>query len=820
MIIQEPVQASIWHCLNNYDYKDAIFLAERLHAEIDNNETLHLLATSYYRNGEKNKTFHTLKSKSNLSSQCRYLLGLCAFELEKYAEAEAVLKENIKGTNLNELTLEYGDQASFVHLLLGKIANKTERKTSAIELWCKALEVNPFLWSGFEELCIVGHNPNPQQIFQLENLQSLLMCHGHNLNNIESAIINENLLDKQVETPQEVIGYIIKTPQQLFNKLNLMNSNSLSTLDESSPLSNPLGMSGFAPIPPTTKQKGTRFKRENSTPMSPSFGFLIDSSLDSNTPKLSSQLMLMETNAYNQSVNQSFPKRLKSQDNLIARKESILQNSKHCISVTNTKTPTMQTYQNVRRSSRLFTNSYSVKENNTSPNQNKFVTPKSPSKKTKQRLPKFNMNKNNFHEINTRNLSKTEKSETITSESKNENLQKARQGGEESQDNKTENSSQKSMLIQKQSAEGLMLLLRTVGKAFSELKQFMNREAVETFSSLPKNQLNTIWVQCQLGIAHFELSEYDEAIKYFSKVHVQHPYQMEFMDTFSTCLWHLQKEAQLSALAQDLIRTDQYSPITWCVAGNCMSLHKEHDSAIKFFQRAVQCGPNYAYAHTLLGHEYITTEELDKAMSCFRNAVRLNPRHYNAWFGMGTIYSKQERFNLAEMNFAKAHQINPTSSIILCHLGIIQHAMKNDEKALNTFDLAVKTNPKSPLCKFHRGSIYFAMNRHAEALKELEELQQIVPRESMVYYLIGKIHKKLGNTDLALMYFSWATDLDPKGANNQMKAAFDPPIGGRSDPSNDSSNSPNVYQSESPFAPQGERPSFVSLLEEDSEDSF
>ncbi|XP_044758118.1 cell division cycle protein 27 homolog [Coccinella septempunctata] len=818
MIIQEPVQASIWHCLNNYDYKDAIFLAERLHAEIDNNETLYLLATSYYRNGEKDKTFYTLKSKSNLSSQCRYLLGLCAFDLEKYAEAEAVLKDNIKGTNLNDLTAEYGDQASFVHLLLGKIANKTERKNNAIESWCKALEVNPFLWSSFEELCKLGHNPNPQKVFQLENLPNLSMCHGHNLNNIESAIINENLLDKQDETPQEVIGYIIKTPQQLFNKFNMMNSNSLTTPEESSPLSNPLGISGFAPILPTTKHKGSRFKRENSSPMSPSFGFLMDSSPESNTPKLSSHLMLMEANTYNQ----SFPKRLKSQDNLIARKESILQNSKQCISVTNTKTPTMQTYQNVRRSSRLFTNSYSVKENNTSPNQNKFVTPKSPTKKTKQRIPKFNMNKNNFHEINTRNLNKTdkkEKSETITSESKNDVSQRSKQTIEEPHENKTEQCTQKGTLIQKQSAEGLMLLLRTIGKAFSELKLFQSREAIETFSSLPNNQLNTIWVQCQLGVAHFELSEYEEAIKYFSKVHIKHPYQLEFMDIYSTSLWHLQKEAHLSALAQDLIRTEQYSPITWCAAGNCMSLHKEHDSAIKFFQRAVQCDPNYFYAHTLLGHEYITTEELDKAMSCFRNSVRLNPRHYNAWFGMGTIYSKQERFNLAEMNFAKALQINPTSSIILCHLGIIQHAMKNNEKALSTFDLAIHNDPKSPLCRFHRGSVYFAMGRHAEALKELEELQQMVPKESMVYYLIGKIHKKLGNTDLALMYFSWATDLDPKGAFNQMKAAFDPPIGGRSDPG-DSSNSPNVYQSESPFAPQGERPSFVSLLEEDSEDSF
>ena len=44
-----------------------------------------------------------------------------------------------------------------------------------------------------------------------------------------------------------------------------------------------------------------------------------------------------------------------------------------------------------------------------------------------------------------------------------------------------------------------------------------------------------------------------------------------------------------------------------------------------------QVDPNFAYAYTLLGHEYVATEELDKALACFRNAIRVDPRHYNAW---------------------------------------------------------------------------------------------------------------------------------------------------------------------------------------------
>ena len=68
------------------------------------------------------------------------------------------------------------------------------------------------------------------------------------------------------------------------------------------------------------------------------------------------------------------------------------------------------------------------------------------------------------------------------------------------------------------------------------------------------------------------------------------------------------------------------------MAGNCFSLQKEHDIAIRYFQRAVQVDPLFAYAYTLLGHEYVLVDELDKALAAFRNALRLDVRHYNAWY--------------------------------------------------------------------------------------------------------------------------------------------------------------------------------------------
>jgi hypothetical protein len=56
-----------------------------------------------------------------------------------------------------------------------------------------------------------------------------------------------------------------------------------------------------------------------------------------------------------------------------------------------------------------------LQENNKSPNRNKFVKPKSPSGKTKSRISKTNRSKTSFSELNERNRSEKEKTETITS---------------------------------------------------------------------------------------------------------------------------------------------------------------------------------------------------------------------------------------------------------------------------------------------------------------------------------------------------------------------------------------------------------------------
>lgn len=105
------------------------------------------------------------------------------------------------------------------------------------------------------------------------------------------------------------------------------------------------------------------------------------------------------------------------------------------------------------------------------------------------------------------------------------------------------------------------------------------------------------------------------------------------MDIYGTCLWHLKKKVILCSLGKELEHLYPRAPQTWCVIGNYFSILHEHDSAINAFKRAVDVsGENHVYAFTLMGHEYLSNEDMESAARAFKSAVRLHNRHYNAMY--------------------------------------------------------------------------------------------------------------------------------------------------------------------------------------------
>ncbi|KAK6139553.1 hypothetical protein DH2020_026699 [Rehmannia glutinosa] len=237
---------------------------------------------------------------------------------------------------------------------------------------------------------------------------------------------------------------------------------------------------------------------------------------------------------------------------------------------------------------------------------------------------------------------------------------------------------------------------------------------------------------------------------------------------------HLKEDMKLSYLAQELISTDRLAPQSWCAMGNCYSLQKDHETALKNFQRSVQLNSRFAYAHTLCGHEFVALEDFENGIKSYQSALRIDSRHYNAWYGLGMIYLRQEKYEFSEHHFRMAFQINPLSSVIMSYLGTALHALKRNNEALEMMERAVLADKKNPLPLYQKANILVSMENLDGALAVLEELKEYAPCESSVYALMGSIYKRRNMYDKAMLHFGLALDLKPSATDvAAIKAAIE-----------------------------------------------
>ncbi|QKX59110.1 uncharacterized protein TRUGW13939_06241 [Talaromyces rugulosus] len=296
------------------------------------------------------------------------------------------------------------------------------------------------------------------------------------------------------------------------------------------------------------------------------------------------------------------------------------------------------------------------------------------------------------------------------------------------------------------------------------LARYKCPEAIQTLNLLPQGQRETPWVLSQIGRAYYEQALYTDAEKYFIRVKTLAPFRLEDMEIYSTVLWHLKHDVELSYLAHELMEADRLSPEAWCAAGNSFSHQRDHEQALKCFKRATQLNPRFAYAFALQGHEYVANEEYDKALDAFRSGINADNRHYNSWYGLGQVYEKMGKLEYAEQHYRNAVQINPSNAVLICCIGLVIEKMSNPKTALFHYSRATSLAPQSVLARFRKARVLMKLEEFKLALAELKVLKDIAPDEANVHYLLGKLYKVLQDKANAIKHFTAALNLDPKAA--------------------------------------------------------
>ncbi|GLB35381.1 putative anaphase-promoting complex, cyclosome, subunit 3 [Lyophyllum shimeji] len=311
-------------------------------------------------------------------------------------------------------------------------------------------------------------------------------------------------------------------------------------------------------------------------------------------------------------------------------------------------------------------------------------------------------------------------------------------------------------------------LTRKYASATRALATYDCQTCLRELEQLPHAFQSSPWVLAMVGRAHYEKQDFASAERAFKAVRVLEPHRLWDMEVYSTLLWHLQRNVELSFLAQELLNINPQSSQAWIAVGNLFSLQKDRSQALTCFRRAAQLDPTCAYAYTLSGHESID-EDVDKAINFFQSALRADRRHYNAWYGLGTCYLRMSKIRLAEYHYRKAVEIHPNNAVLLGCVGMAVERRGDRNAALALFNDAVKLAPDNALVRYRRAKILVSMRKYEAAVQDLEYLRSTTPEESNVIFQLARVYRLLGNETKSAQTLAVARDISPKSLNKIKK---------------------------------------------------
>jgi eukaryotic-like serine/threonine-protein kinase len=162
--------------------------------------------------------------------------------------------------------------------------------------------------------------------------------------------------------------------------------------------------------------------------------------------------------------------------------------------------------------------------------------------------------------------------------------------------------------------------------------------------------------------------------------------------------------------------------------------------------------------------------------SALAEAPTVNPEAYRFYL-QGREYFRRpglrrEDFASAQQLFERALALDPQFALAYAELSMVHglmHWLRYDSSApraaehRRTAEAAFALAPRRPEVRIAMGAFhYWGTRNYVEALAELETARIGLPNDVRLMYIIGSVHRRMGNWEGALATFERAADLDPR----------------------------------------------------------
>lgn len=136
-----------------------------------------------------------------------------------------------------------------------------------------------------------------------------------------------------------------------------------------------------------------------------------------------------------------------------------------------------------------------------------------------------------------------------------------------------------------------------------------------------------------------------------------------------------------------------------------------------------------------LGNVYFKLHDYQTAITYYQYAIELEPHFFQAWHNLGVTYTKLKKYQRAldELNYAE--QFNTECADFYFSRGNVYRELHQYDKALQDFNHAIELNPAYADAYTNRGNIHAMFNRPEQALQDYEQTLHFKPDDILARYL-------------------------------------------------------------------------------------
>jgi len=179
------------------------------------------------------------------------------------------------------------------------------------------------------------------------------------------------------------------------------------------------------------------------------------------------------------------------------------------------------------------------------------------------------------------------------------------------------------------------------------------------------------------------------------------------------------------------------------------------DRGIQALQRAAEIDSENASLLALIGEHFFEIGRTKLALDYLSRAFRISPENNHVSLLLGLVCGDAGEKERARELIETATRRGGSSFAAHYGLGRLFVAEREWEKALREFKLALQSKP-SPEAHYALGCIYFQLNRDELAARHLRKAVAMDEQYAEAFNLLGMVHKRGGNEELARRAFAQA----------------------------------------------------------------